>query len=184
MVNISSLGNILLDLVSTVMAADAMSDRLNIWTITLPLLAAGIFMSYVLPMMPFIFWVMGVIGYFLVVVEAIVAMPLWALGHMRLDGDGISGRSGRIGWMMLLAIMITPALMILGYLVGMIIFRVAVIIIHVGIRPLASSLLSGSVVSSVYGTAAIMLMLCFLYLFMLERSFSWSAPSPGRFFGS
>ena len=180
MVSITDLGQTLIDTVVIIMGIDALVERIDIWTVTLPLLAAGVFMSYVLPMMPFIFWILGVTGYFLVIVEAVIAVNLWALSHAKLDGEGLSGEAGRAGWIMLLALMVTPALMIFGYLAGMILFRVTVTMIHMGIGPLTASLMSGSVISTVFGMVAVMVMLCFFYIFAIERSFSLVASLAGK----
>ena len=121
-VGIVNMGNWYLDVAGTLIFGSAAVSFLSssiastvTFLIAAPLAAIGISQSFILPLMPFFYWVLAVVGYFLLVVEAVVASSVWALSHLRLDGEGISGESGRQGWMMLLALLLTPALMILGY---------------------------------------------------------------------
>ena len=143
--------------------------------------AAGATLSFVLPMMPFFYWVLGVTGYFLLVAEAIVAVSLWALAHMRMDGDGISGQAGQKGWLMLLALLMTPVLMVFGFLLGMAIFRVSSDLISAGMF-FAVSGASGlaNPITALIGIVAFSIMIVSAYIFILERSFSLISEFPNR----
>jgi hypothetical protein len=143
--------------------------------------AAGATLSFVLPMMPFFYWILGVTGYFLLVAEAIVAVSLWALAHMRMDGDGISGMAGQKGWLMLLALLMTPVLMIFGFLLGMAIFRVSSDLISAGMF-FAVSGASGMAnpITALIGVIAFSIMVVSAYIFILERSFSLISEFPNR----
>ncbi len=48
----------------------------------LPLLLAGGFLAYYLPLVPFIFWTFGVLGWLIMVAESLVAAPIWAVSHV------------------------------------------------------------------------------------------------------
>lgn len=89
-------------------------------------LTAGIFLAYVLPIIPFIYFAFAVIGWILEIFEAVVAMPLWALGHLRIEGDGLPGPGALGGYQLLLMILLRPALIILGLIGGYIIFGAAI----------------------------------------------------------
>ena len=77
------------------------------------LLIPGLTLAFVVPMVPLIMWTMGILGFIIRVFEAIIAVPLWLLAHVTMDGTGLHGRGAR-GWGNLLALFLTPALMVIG----------------------------------------------------------------------
>lgn len=83
---------------------------------------AGVFLAYVLPLLPFVYFSFAVMGWVLEIFEAIVAMPLWALSHLRIDGDGMPGPTAMQGYHLLLMILIRPALIVIGLIGGYVIF--------------------------------------------------------------
>ncbi|WP_107495986.1 DotA/TraY family protein [Thalassobius sp. I31.1] len=85
-------------------------------------LLAGCMLAYVLPLIPFIYFTFAVLGWVLEIFEAIAAMPLWALAHLRIDGDGIAGPAALGGYQLLLMILIRPALIVIGLIGGSVIF--------------------------------------------------------------
>ncbi|RMJ20577.1 hypothetical protein PHISP_08553, partial [Aspergillus sp. HF37] len=124
MVGITNLGNEMVEMAGYLMAAIigvgfTPFGGPGIATMFTPLVGilmlAGGTLAFILPMTPFLFWILAVTGYFLVVVEAVIAVNLWALAHMRLEGEGISGEAGKQGWLMLLSLFMTPSLMIFGF---------------------------------------------------------------------
>lgn len=88
-------------------------------------LAAGIFLAYVIPLLPFIYFSFAVIGWVLEIFEAVVAMPLWALAHLRIDGDGMPGQAAIGGYQLILMILMRPALIVMGLIGGYVIFGAA-----------------------------------------------------------
>lgn len=89
-------------------------------------LLAGVFLAYIIPLLPFIYFVFAIIGWVLEIFEAIVAMPLWALAHLRIDGDGMPGQAAIGGYQLLLMILLRPALIVMGLIGGYVIFGAAV----------------------------------------------------------
>lgn len=88
-------------------------------------LTAGIFLAYILPIIPFVYFAFAVMGWILEIFEAIVAMPLWALAHLRIEGDGMPGAAALGGYQLLLMILLRPALIVLGLIGGYVIFGAA-----------------------------------------------------------
>lgn len=88
-------------------------------------LLAGCMLAYVLPLIPFIYFTFAVLGWVLEIFEAIAAMPLWALAHLRIDGDGMPGSAAIGGYQLLLMILIRPALIVIGLIGGSVIFGAA-----------------------------------------------------------
>jgi conjugal transfer/type IV secretion protein DotA/TraY len=93
-------------------ALDALSPFIVI--LVLPLFALGVSLSVYLPMVPFLVWFGGVINWLVVVGEAIIAAPLWAMTHMAGEGDGLGHRTGH-GYIFLLNVMVRPFLMVVGF---------------------------------------------------------------------
>ncbi len=67
-----------------------------------------------IPMMPFIIWLGAVIGWTILVVEAIIAAPLWAIMHLHPTGSDIVGRGGA-GYSLVLGLLLRPVLLIFGF---------------------------------------------------------------------
>lgn len=92
-----------------------------IFALALALLTPGLIISYVLPLIPYTFWIAGVTGWIILVCEAMIAVPLWMLAHMTTGGDGLHGRAVE-GWGLLFNVMFRPVLMILGLFMSFFVF--------------------------------------------------------------
>ena len=86
------------------------------------LLVGGATLAYYIPMLPYIMWVGVVLGWAVLLVEAVIAAPLWAVVHMAPDADGVVGRGGQ-GYMLVLSLTLRPALMILGLVAAISLMR-------------------------------------------------------------
>ena len=186
MMGLVNIGNVLINIGFAIMAAAVFGGILSsgVAIVALPifsvLITAGLSLSFILPMMPFLFWVFGVTGYLLLVVEAVVAVNLFALGHMRMDGDGLSGEAGRTGWILILSLLMTPVLMVLGFLVGMLIFRAASDLFSAGMFYAAQSVAGGNLIIQTFGLIAYSILIVVAYIALLERSFSLVSGFPGQ----
>ncbi len=186
-VGIVRMGNLYLDIAGGLIFGGAAISLFSggfgnvvVFLIAAPLAAIGVTQSFILPMLPFFYWILAVGGYFLLVVEAVAAASLWALAHLRLDGEGISGDAGRFGWLMLLSLALTPALMILGYFAGMTMFRVVAGLFDAGMYYAMSGLAHASPTVAIFGLIAAGLMIVLGYVAIIESSFSLISSFPGR----
>jgi conjugal transfer/type IV secretion protein DotA/TraY len=93
-------------------------------------LTAGFVLFYVLPFLPFIYFFFAVGSWVKTVFEAMVGAPLWALAHLRIDGDGFSGSSAAGGYFLMLEIMLRPILTVFGLIGGMAIFTALVAVLN------------------------------------------------------
>lgn len=59
-----------------------------------------------------------------------VGVPLWALAHLRLDGEGLPGDSASNGYFLLLEIGIRPILTVFGLVAALLIFTAQVRVLH------------------------------------------------------
>lgn len=88
-----------------------------LFTLLVPLLLIGAGLSLYLPMIPFITWFGAVMNWIIIVGEAIVAAPLWAMTHLGGEGDGMGQRTTH-GYIFLLNVAVRPILMVIGFFFG------------------------------------------------------------------
>ena len=81
----------------------------------------GLMLSVYLPMVPFIIWVGSVVGWVVTIVEMVFATPIWAAAHLTPEGEGMSGKYGASGYMIVIEIFSKPVLLIFGLIGAMII---------------------------------------------------------------
>lgn len=94
-------------------------------------LAIAFTLSHVLPLMPFIYFFFAVGGWIKGIFEAIVAMPLWALGHItRWDGDGVVGEGATNGYFLLFEIFLRPIMILFGLFASISIFSAMVMVLN------------------------------------------------------
>lgn len=108
--------------------ADTVSKFLfSMTTITIGMAAI---LYYVLPFLPFIYFTFAVSGWIKSVFEATVAIPLWALAHIRIDGDGIPGKDAANGYFLLFEIFIRPILILFGLIASLTVFAALVYVLN------------------------------------------------------
>jgi len=103
------------------------------------LIVEGFFLSFVVPLIPFMVWVAALLGFLLMAFEMIVAAPLWAIFHMSPEGHEVVGM-GAQGYKIAFAIITRPFLMVLGFIGGYALFD--------GFTKLITPMIATSVVSS------------------------------------
>lgn len=82
------------------------------------LFASTAVIAFMLPLTPYIIWFGVVMGWVVMVIEAIIAAPLWVLSHLHPDADGIVGRGGQ-GYSLIFALFLRPSLSVIGLLFSM-----------------------------------------------------------------
>lgn len=95
----------------------------------IPFFLYGITLAFYLPAIPFIRWVAGLISWIILIVEALIAAPLWIAAHALPEGDGFAGNHARRGYFLLMAIVIRPVLMLAGFFAAIILINTLGIII-------------------------------------------------------
>jgi conjugal transfer/type IV secretion protein DotA/TraY len=93
-------------------------------------LSAGFVLFYILPFLPFIYFFFAVGGWVKTIFEAMVGAPLWALAHMRIDGDGFPGRGAMNGYLLIFEIFVRPILTVFGLIGGIATFTVLVTVLN------------------------------------------------------
>ncbi|MBI1326497.1 MAG: DotA/TraY family protein [Alphaproteobacteria bacterium] len=85
-------------------------------------IGVGFLLFYIIPFLPFIYFFFAVGTWVSTVFEAMVAIPLWAIAHLRIDGNGLSGQAAANGYFMLLEIFLRPIIVVMGLVASMAIF--------------------------------------------------------------
>ncbi|HRQ60890.1 MAG TPA: DotA/TraY family protein, partial [Alphaproteobacteria bacterium] len=104
--------------------AQAVNDFLEI--IATVGILMGFILFYMLPFMPFLYFFFGMGEWIKSIFEAVVAMPLWALAHLTIDGNGLPGQNAANGYYLLLEIFIRPVLMFVGLIGSVMAFTMLV----------------------------------------------------------
>ncbi len=87
------------------------------------LIIAGAVLAYVLPALPFIRFLFGILGWILNVAIAVLSVTVFAAAHVtREDGDRLTVQATRQGRLFLPALVLRPALMLLGLILGYFVF--------------------------------------------------------------
>jgi conjugal transfer/type IV secretion protein DotA/TraY len=105
-------------------------------------LSIGFVLYYIIPFLPFMYFFFSVGRWIKSIFEAMVGMPLWALAHIRIDGEGLPGDAAMQGYYMIFEIFLRPILLVFGLLAGITIFAAQVRILN-DIWPLVTSNLTG-----------------------------------------
>lgn len=94
-------------------------------------LMAGFVLFYVLPFLPFVYFFFAVGTWVKTIFEAMVGTPLWALAHLRIDGEGLPGDAASNGYFLLLEIFIRPMLSVFGLVAAITIFAAQVHVLNI-----------------------------------------------------
>lgn len=97
-----------------------------------PLIVMGLTLAVYVPLMPAIFWIMGVVAWLLVVGECLFLAPLWALVHLEAEGEGMGQRTEK-GYAMLLDLLMRPMALVFGFAIATAILNAAWSLFTVGV---------------------------------------------------
>jgi conjugal transfer/type IV secretion protein DotA/TraY len=93
-------------------------------------LSLGFILFYVLPFLPFIYFFFAFSGWIKAVFEAMVGLPLWALAHLRIDGEGINGPHTMDGFFLVFEIFIRPVVIIIALVSSVAIFSAMINVLN------------------------------------------------------
>ncbi len=96
------------------------------FTIAMIGMTAGFILAYVVPFLPFIYFFFAVGGWIKGIFEAMIGAPLWALAHIRIDAQGLSGNAALNGYFLIFEIFLRPILCVFGLLASISIYAALV----------------------------------------------------------
>lgn len=89
----------------------------TITTLIVSMLGLGLILSVYIPLIPVMVWTMAIMNWLLLVIEAVLAAPLFAAAHMNPHGEEEIGSAGE-GYRMLTGLVIRPMLMVIAVFIS------------------------------------------------------------------
>lgn len=93
-------------------------------------LLIGFILYYIVPLLPFLYFLFAAGGWVKGIFEAMVGVPLWALAHLRIDGEGLPGDAAINGYFLIFEIFVRPILILFGLIASILIFAAMVKILN------------------------------------------------------
>jgi len=107
----------------------------------------------------------AMIGWIILIVETLFAAPLWAVGHLIPEGDGLAGQHGRQGYMLMLGVLARPPLMVAGFFASIIIFTAIGKVVGASLMVYQASVSAGNITGPIAGLAFIILLISVMIVF-------------------
>jgi len=137
----------------------------------LPLMTYGLLLAFYLPAIPFIRWIAALAGWVILIVESLVAAPLWVCAHALPEGDGAAGQHGKRGYLLFLGILIRPPLMVAGFFCAVILVNVIGRLVGTGFEMFVSGASQTKMVG-ILGTMAMLVILGSTTMLLANKFFS------------
>lgn len=153
----------------------------------------GLTWAYYVPLIPYFIFTLAAIGWIILVIEAMVAAPLMAIGILHPEGQHAVFGHSQTGIMILAGVFLRPALMIVGLFAAMLVSYVVVGYVSLGFMPVAVMTLTdagfswynifnigGHVASNIAGLISLLVIYTMFILIALNKSFSLIHHVPDR----
>jgi defect-in-organelle-trafficking protein DotA len=143
-------------------------------------LSLGATLAYYVPLIPFILFTFGVVTWFAVVLEAVIAAPLVALGITHPEGHDFLGKAEQ-AVMLLASVFLRPMLMVFGFIFGIILSYISISLLNQGLSVALRFMggLSGDFLALVSQTT-LMIIYTGIILALVNRSFSMIYEVPNK----
>ncbi|OFW83355.1 MAG: hypothetical protein A2018_02545 [Alphaproteobacteria bacterium GWF2_58_20] len=128
-------GWVILGVAGTILAAAAVIGADGFWggimfTAFVPVFTSGVIVAILFPLLPTLRFAFGMMSWVLAILEAVFAVPVVALAHLRTDGAGLMGPMAQSAYMLMLQIFVRPSLMVMGLIGGLLVFSVTLHIVN------------------------------------------------------
>lgn len=101
------------------------------------MLIAGLVLAYLLPAIPFIRFLFGILTWLVTVIEALLAITIFLAAHVtREDSERLQTSSTRLGWLFLPGLVLRPVLMVFGLVLGYFVFKAVIALLNATWVPL------------------------------------------------
>lgn len=131
--------------------------------------AEGAMLGVFVPLIPYITFLTGVVGYFLSVIESVAAAPIVAIGLILPETkDDIWGRAAP-AYMLTLNLFLRPSLMIIGFAAAMMVTWITVEILNIGFLTLVEGTFR---IENMFGFVTIMMAYTAMFIYVVTESYS------------
>ncbi len=103
-----------------------------------------------LPLIPLVRFFIGIAVWLVQVFEALIAIPLVALAHLRIDEDGLAGRSAVLCYVMILQVALRPVLMVFGLLGGLVVLLLMLSALNIMFATIIPAVLDSGQIASLW----------------------------------
>ncbi len=134
------------------------------------LIPIALMLAFYIPATPMILWIMGVAGWFVLLIEAVIAAPVWAASHVFPEGNGFVGERAKAGYMVALSLFLRPTLAIFGFMASMLLVIVMAKVLMLIFIPAMSGMLGDSL-SGVVTAFAMLAIFTMVLIQIAHRSF-------------
>jgi conjugal transfer/type IV secretion protein DotA/TraY len=117
----------------------------TITTLIVSMLGLGLILSVYIPLIPVMVWTMAIMNWLLLVIEAVLAAPLFAAAHMNPHGEEEIGSAGE-GYRMLTGLVIRPMLMVIAVFISIGLCNAMAGFVNDVFMPMVAGAQAGSVV--------------------------------------
>ncbi len=165
----------------------AIRDGLSIF---LPILMAYLMLIFVegtifavyVPLIPFIIFTFTVLGWFILVIEAMVAAPLVALGITHPEGHDFLGASQQ-AVMLIMSVFLRPVLMVIGLIAGMLLSVIGLTIFNSAYKTMIGYAMGvGGITATMFIYAVLVMQVvtqCYSLIYMIpDRVMRWLGQAP------
>ncbi|GGF93380.1 MULTISPECIES: DotA/TraY family protein [Cysteiniphilum] len=142
-----------------------------VFFVLITLFGIGVLFALIIPLAPFILFWAGKIAWLLLVIEALIAAPIVALGIVYPQGHEVFGKA-ETGIQIMLNIVLRPVLMIVGLLAGIVLTYVVISFSATGFHSIMTEISSIFEGSSVYVNGTFSLLCVFLYASFIAIAFN------------
>jgi len=135
--------------------------------------SAGAVLAFYIPLIPFILFLFGTIGWIIGVVESMIAAPIVAIGVTHPEGHEAYGRA-EPAVMLLVSIFMRPTLMIFGFIFGILLSFVGLKILNMGFGPAVANIdnASGNGWTNMFRAMGLIVVYTALVVAIINKSFS------------
>ena len=143
------------------------------------LLLVGMVHTYVLPMIPYVMSLLFVAGMLVLMIEALVAAPIWAFSHVRMDGEEFVDQVQRPGYAIAFNLFMRPSLMIFGLVLSYLMFGALAFMVGVTFKGAMMGLLNMTAIGLI-GQIVMIVILTFIHYQLAIKSFEQIVQIPDR----
>ncbi len=130
------------------------------------LFTAGIALAYYVPLIPYIIFLFGALGWIIGVIETMIAAPLVAMGIMHPEGHDVYGKI-EPAIMLIVNIFLKPSLMIIGFIVAILLSYVGLKLLNLGFGPAVASMSTAGSNGWSDGFKSLVIVLIYTYLVVM-----------------
>lgn len=126
------------------------------------IIGAGVSLYIILPLIPYFYFMMAVINWAIGIFEAVVAMPLWALSFLKIDGEGLFPEESKGALVIMFQIFLRPPMIIVSLVGSMLVFSGTIIFLNLTFGEMMRGMLDSAGIGS--PIMAIFLLIGYVYI--------------------